>query len=229
MYCNNCHSNVPDGTLFCPNCGCAIEAAHGAQMPVQGNPVPQADRPAPTSYVPPRRNTMSPVMMGLIVLVVLLLVAVAGMAGYMLSNKDKASTEAATAGRTVVVDTVTVPVAMPQAAAAPQTPPAPAREARPQGVYRLAGSVGRYPIHMELTISGNDVYGSYYYDRYGSNASLSLIGTIQGRSISMYENADNNGQWTGEFNGSFDGVDFTGTMTSYSSGRTFNLHISRVR
>lgn len=224
MYCNNCHSNVPDGTPFCPNCGSALGA-------VQDNPVPQTGGPTPTSYIPPRRSTMSPMMMLLIALVVLLLVGIAMLAGYMLSNKGEAQTSSAAdnANRTVVVDTVVVPATTAAPAVAQQAPAAPAREAHPQGTYRLAGSVGRYPIHMELTISGNDVYGSYYYDRYGAGTGLSLVGTIHGRSISIYENANNNGEWTGEFNGTFDGVDFSGSMLAYSSGRTYNLHISTVR
>ncbi len=68
------------------------------------------------------------------------------------------------------------------------------------GSYDFKGKVDKYPITMHLEIDNERAKGSYYYDKQGSNAQLSLSGTIDGDMLDLNE-TDSNGTPTGHFKG----------------------------
>lgn len=65
----------------------------------------------------------------------------------------------------------------------------------------LSGYVGRGGVHMSITIKGNDVEGTYYYEKMGSNSTLDVRGTLyeDGR-LELFE-TNENGKQTGHFLG----------------------------
>lgn len=74
------------------------------------------------------------------------------------------------------------------------------------GTFDLHGTVDKYPITMHLIIDGTTVKGSYYYDKQGPNAELTLSGTNDDGELDINE-TDADGTPTGHFKGKInDGV-----------------------
>lgn len=89
------------------------------------------------------------------------------------------------------------------------------------GVY--AGTIGTNAITMNLTIEGNEVTGTYYYNKQGANALLNVKGSVDasGRVELTETNAD--GMITGNFD-LYKGL--YGNFTSFR-GQTFETRISK--
>jgi len=75
--------------------------------------------------------------------------------------------------------------------------------------FDLHGTVDKYPITMHLNIDGTTVKGSYYYDKKGPNAELTLSGTNDDGELDINE-TDADGTPTGHFKGKFDNGVFRG-------------------
>lgn len=69
---------------------------------------------------------------------------------------------------------------------------------------------------MNITISGNDVYGTYSYNKY--DKPLTLQGTMSGNFVQLDE-IDKYGEVTGSLNGTVSGNTFKGTHLRYQTMR----------
>ncbi|MBE6724821.1 MAG: zinc ribbon domain-containing protein [Ruminococcaceae bacterium] len=59
MFCNKCSSKIPDGSVFCPECGQRLTAAPApAQIPPRQ--APQYVQPQPRSFIPPQAPAADP-------------------------------------------------------------------------------------------------------------------------------------------------------------------------
>lgn len=110
------------------------------------------------------------------------------------------------------------------------------------------GKVGSYPVRMNLAVTGqNEIFGSYYYTSQGEDRQIQLKGTIDDNfykiskgeksRVTIYE-LDKYDQKCGFFELVFTQVNdakftsekrftITGTYRNYSSGRTFNVELSK--
>ena len=77
------------------------------------------------------------------------------------------------------------------------------------GAFDLHGTVDKYPITMHLNIDGTTVKGSYYYDKKGPDAELTLSGTNDDGELDINE-TDADGTPTGHFKGKIDNGVFRG-------------------
>lgn len=77
----------------------------------------------------------------------------------------------------------------------------------------LYGKIDQYPIVMKLTISGNKVKGSYYYESQGPDKVLDLSGIYDDGEMDLYE-TDEDGRQTGHFKGYIDDGEFSGNFTT---------------
>lgn len=77
----------------------------------------------------------------------------------------------------------------------------------------LYGKIDQYPIVMKLTISGNKVKGSYYYESQGPDKVLNLSGIYDDGEMDLYE-TDEDGRQTGHFKGYIDDGEFSGNFTT---------------
>lgn len=110
------------------------------------------------------------------------------------------------------------------------------------------GKVGSYPVRMNLAVTGqNEIFGTYYYTSQGEDRQIQLKGTIDDNfyKISKGEKSrvtiselDKYDQKCGFFELVFTQVNdteftsekrftITGTYKNYSSGRTFNVELSK--
>lgn len=121
----------------------------------------------------------------------------------------------------------------PEPVAAPEPEPEPVSAPEPEeftgGTY--SGKLGgKYGVVMTLDLDAEDGY--YYYTKYGPDNGLSLTiysctGSGSTKHIMMYE-VSPDGQ-TGEFSGTITPTRFSGTMTSYYSGKTLRFSLARIR
>ena len=86
------------------------------------------------------------------------------------------------------------------------------------GVYTLTGTIANVGATLDIMIQDGQIYGSYYYHRYGPDHRLQLRGEINNGYLSMYE-TDEYGNTTGVFNGIIDGNIFSGTHTNIAKAR----------
>lgn len=70
------------------------------------------------------------------------------------------------------------------------------------GTHDMRGTIDKYQITMQVSIDGTSVKGSYYYDKQGPSAVLSLSGTNEDGILDINE-TDANGTPTGHFKGKF--------------------------
>lgn len=97
-----------------------------------------------------------------------------------------------------------------------------------EGNYLLKGSISRYGVTMEFTVSGSDVNGSYYYDRYGGQGIMKLQGSYdpKQKTISLNEFSETD-LYTGSFNGTVQGDKFVGKWEGPDgSSYSFSLSIT---
>lgn len=92
------------------------------------------------------------------------------------------------------------------------------------GRTQMHGVVDKYPITMTLQIKGSVVRGSLFYDRYGSENSLFLSGTLNNNQITLDE-TDANGQKTGRFRGYYTNSVFQGEYTT-NNGKSMSFRVS---
>lgn len=75
-------------------------------------------------------------------------------------------------------------------------------------VANLSGTIGRAGgVHMTLTIKGEDVEGTYYYDKMGSDHILDVRGTLKEDGLMELYETNKDGKQTGHFLG-FYGKEF---------------------
>ena len=84
------------------------------------------------------------------------------------------------------------------------------------GDYHLTGTVAGKACTMDLKIWGNEVNGTYYYNKY--RKPLDLQGTIYDNEVQLDE-IDEYGEITGELNGHVSGNIFSGTHTHFPTMR----------
>lgn len=88
---------------------------------------------------------------------------------------------------------------------------------------RLSGNVATYPVCMKLTIEGNVVTGTYYYESQGPDKVLNLKGVYEDSKLELYEtNAE--GQQTGRFKGQLKRSIFIGDFYN-SQGRSMHFRL----
>lgn len=85
----------------------------------------------------------------------------------------------------------------------------------------MHGYIGKYPVTMQLTISGSVVKGSYFYD--SGSSTLLLSGTNDNGDITLHETTAQ-GRPTGLFQGRLSNGKFKGKFTNYK-GEKFNFNI----
>lgn len=100
------------------------------------------------------------------------------------------------------------------------------RKVSPYGDKRVSGLIGgKYAITMDLTVEGGKAYGSYYYDKYGSNNRLFFRGNYDAQTGNLYlEEYNDVGDNSGIFDGQYDGRVFNGTFTN-SKEQTMNFNL----
>ena len=83
-------------------------------------------------------------------------------------------------------------------------------------VVALTGSIGQYNVHMDLSIDGSDVSGSYYYRSSGSGARLYLRGSLYSNGEMVLTETNDEGAMTGRFDGTYqEGRGFEGLFENY--------------
>lgn len=109
-----------------------------------------------------------------------------------------------------------------------ETPMPPAQSSGNHAQAAFSGTVGKYPIEMELTLnSDNSVTGRYRYTKTGGGW-LTLTGHRNGDYMELFEYTSD-GQSTGEFSGTVNAglrwVEYSGTFTN-SKGKSFKFSLN---
>lgn len=109
-----------------------------------------------------------------------------------------------------------------------ETPMPPAQSSGNHARAAFSGTVGKYPIEMELTLnSDNSVTGRYRYTKTGGGW-LTLTGHRDGDYMELFEYTSD-GQSTGEFSGTVNAgmrwVEYSGTFTN-SKGKSFKFSLN---
>lgn len=109
-----------------------------------------------------------------------------------------------------------------------ETPMPPAQSSGNHAQAAFSGTVGKYPIEMELTLnSDNSVTGRYRYTKTGGGW-LTLTGHRDGDYMELFEYTSD-GQSTGEFSGTVNAgmrwVEYSGTFTN-SKGKSFKFSLN---
>lgn len=109
-----------------------------------------------------------------------------------------------------------------------ETPMPPAQSSGNHAQAAFSGTVGKYPIEMELTLnSDNSVTGRYRYTKTGGEW-LTLTGHRDGDYMELFEYTSD-GQSTGEFSGTVNAgmrwVEYSGTFTN-SKGKSFKFSLN---
>ncbi|MBO4822518.1 MAG: hypothetical protein J5548_13765 [Prevotella sp.] len=110
-----------------------------------------------------------------------------------------------------------------KAEAQPRVAPQP-RVVTIEGYHHLVGSISKYPITMDIQVSGGDVQGTYYYHSQGRNSKMSVYGSLNGNQLTLEEYAPD-GNNTGYFEGTFNGYSFSGTFVNYLKGNTLSFNV----
>lgn len=199
--------------------------------PQYTQPTPQYQQTAPQypQYQQPggggNKNTLLYVIIG--VLVVLLIGLVIFFAVGKKGSPEPQLTDTVSDSSVVAVDSSSTD-SVPAAAAAPAPQPA-QPQANPDQYNQslhLTGAIGKYGIAIDMDIIGGNITGSYYYTRYSSSNRLAIAGDYDPSSGRMHFFEYSDAGYTGEFDGYFNGVSFSGTMTNYK-GKTYSTHFSK--
>jgi len=94
--------------------------------------------------------------------------------------------------------------------------------------YTYVGSIGSYPVVMELVSDGEHLFGSYYYRRYGPDHRMKLEGAISNRSILLYGYSYDSGdrRLIETISGVEVGDDIEGTWINTSTGNTLKVNLT---
>ena len=94
------------------------------------------------------------------------------------------------------------------------------------GTHLLKGEIGTYGVGMSITIDGKTVTGLYHYDFQDAGVNLSLKGKLKKGGKLVIDEYTPNGVNSGQFEGTFDGKEFSGTFYNLINGKefSFNLH-----
>lgn len=94
------------------------------------------------------------------------------------------------------------------------------------GTHLLKGEIGTYGVDMSITIDGKTVTGLYHYDFQDEGVNLSLKGKLKKGGTLVIDEYTPNGVNSGQFEGTFDGKEFSGTFYNLINGKefSFNLH-----
>lgn len=98
-----------------------------------------------------------------------------------------------------------------------------------EGSHDLTGVIDEYPVTMHLEIDGTQIKGSYYYDKQGPNAKLTLTGTNNDGVWDINE-TDADGTPTGHFKGNYidmDGIYSGSFVTNKGKKMSFELMSTR--
>lgn len=198
--------------------------------PQYTQPTPQYQQTAPQypQYQQPggggNKNTLLYVIIG--VLVVLLIGLVIFFAVGKKGSPEPQLTDTVSDSSVVAVDSSSTDSVPAAAAPAPQPAQPQANPDQYNQSLHLTGAIGKYGIAIDMDIIGGNITGSYYYTRYSSSNRLAIAGDYDPSSGRMHFFEYSDAGYTGEFDGYFNGVSFSGTMTNYK-GRTYSTHFSK--
>lgn len=191
------------------------------------DPVPPTFVPEEPYYAPepePQKKSNVGLIIALVAAVVVALAAV----GYIIySNNTTKISDTSYGQNTEMVDVAGTPAASEASAAAPapeEPAPAPA-PASPYGQHSLSGSISKYPITMNIHIgSDGSVYGSYRYTKGGYV--MDINGDFDGSNMVLNESEPGKEEYTGDFDGHWNGRTYSGTFTRYRDGKQMSFTIS---
>ena len=189
MQCPECGQMISERATVCPRCGRPSPFTPGSYY-YQQSLYPAQD---PIQPEPKKGNSVWVIVLSFIVGI---LIVVAAILIFMMVSKKSgdASNKASTS----------------QVANVPSKPKI---DITRNGSYHLTGTVAGQKCTMDITVSGKDVYGTYYYNKYGSP--LNLTGFISGHSMYLYE-SDFYGS-TGSLTGRIKEGRFRGKHLNYST------------
>ena len=91
------------------------------------------------------------------------------------------------------------------------------------GTHLLKGAIGTYGADMSITIDGKTVTGLYHYDFQDAGVNLSLKGKLKKGGTLVMDEYTPDGVNSGEFEGTFDGKEFSGTFYNLINGKQFSF------
>ncbi|MBR4388417.1 MAG: zinc ribbon domain-containing protein [Prevotella sp.] len=222
MKCPICNFEVSEEATFCSRCGTKIDKIPQQPMGyddntrVVYNPEPQT------------RGSNNGVLYGI---VGFLVAAVIGLGIWLLvrGTSDTEQPQTAQVAQTAAPQTTPQTTDTQQSAAQtqPAVTPAPRRTYSIQGQHRMRGSISKYPITMEIYVSGTQVSGTYYYHSQGSSNRMTVDGYINGSYMVLEEYAPS-GLNTGYFHGDFNGYSYSGQFTNYSKQSNLSFSLTEI-
>ena len=233
--CNECGREISDKAEICPHCGTPnVVKGEPLNEQTQVNnqqPQPQYQQPQQQyqqpqqQYHQPQQPYYPPPQQGgsnnglLYAIIGLLAAGLIGLGAYVFLSQQK-DEPAQDAGKEVTkVETKAEEKAeekAPEVEKVIVAEPARKPDNNPQGHFALDGSISKYGCHIDLDLNGTEATGSYYYTSQGRNNRLYLTGEVHGKHVELYEYNDD-GEQTGYFNGTFDGITYEGTFINYKS------------
>ena len=102
-----------------------------------------------------------------------------------------------------------------------------AHEPSLDGIYSMKGTIGNLPVVAQFEIKGNTAGGTYYYSKYGPNHVLFIEGLFDKGKLS-FEETDDEGNMTSQWDGSFDGYVYTGKFVNLNNGKEFNFTLKKT-
>lgn len=94
------------------------------------------------------------------------------------------------------------------------------------GSKTLHGTIGEFPVTMELNIEASNVDGSMYYDKYGPSNKLFVSGSLHNNEIELKEH-NNDGMETGRYKGKYSNGVFQGEYINYK-GDVYSFYLSEA-
>lgn len=102
-----------------------------------------------------------------------------------------------------------------------------AHEPSLDGIYSMKGTIGNLPVVAQFEIKGNTAGGTYYYSKYGPNHVLFIEGLFDKGKLS-FEETDDEGNMTSQWDGSFDGNVYTGKFVNLNNGKEFIFTLKKT-
>lgn len=191
--------------------------------------------PMPPTFVPeepyyaPEPEPQKKSNVGLIIALVAAVVVALAAVGYIIySNNTTKISDTSYGQNTEMVDVAETPVDSKGSAAAPapEAPTPTPAPASPYGQHNLSGSISKYPITMNIHIgSDGSVYGSYRYTKGGYV--MDINGDFDGSNMVLNESEPGKEEYTGDFDGHWNGRTYSGTFTRYRDGKQMSFSMSK--